>query len=258
MEKHQEKIILHINTWLQEYGDSELTNIFEIGIQTCSPSWNPDIKYVSPKWEKAVNAQSKIGWQHIFQGRIAKEMIISMDNHYHSEGTHTQTRMGEQWARKLIRTIWDTLLSLWKERNSILHKRDEEIAQAHQQKATEQRVRKCYAYKDNLRHAERVQWFSETLHDMLKKHNTPGSMGKNSGAHNTHNKTRKEETTKGEFHYGEIPQPTPTHKPKYKIKEDHRPTPAKIPSGVKTRLTNSSLPSEESSVRVCYPHRVTR
>jgi hypothetical protein len=171
MEQLQAKIAIHINKWLHENGDSEMTNIFEIGLQesTDSKGWQPDSRYVSPRWKPAVNAQSKIGWQHIFHGRLARELILSMDQHYHLEGAHNRTKNGEQWARKLIQTIWDTMLSLWRERNNILNKQDEEQVKVHQKEATKQRVQECYAYKDNLRHAERIQWFSDTLHELLKK-----------------------------------------------------------------------------------------
>jgi hypothetical protein len=171
MEQHYEKITTHIQKWLHEDGDSELTNIFEIGMEDSkhSQGWQPDIKHVSQKWKKAVNAQNKIGWQQIYHGRIATEMITSMDQHYQQEGVHSNSKNGEQWARKLIKIIWDSMLSLWRERNNILNQRDEEIAKAHQKEAIEQRVQKCYAEKDNLRHAERIRWFSETMHDMLRK-----------------------------------------------------------------------------------------
>jgi hypothetical protein len=83
-------------------------------------------------------------WTH------SKRPKTAMDQHYQEEGAHDRRTNGEQWARKLIHTIWDTMLALWGERNKILNKRDDDIARAHQKEATEQRVRRCYAYKDNL------------------------------------------------------------------------------------------------------------
>jgi hypothetical protein len=153
MERHQAKLATHISKWLQEHGDSEITNLFDLGLQESAHpnrSWKPDMRHVSVKWRKAVEAQNEIGWHHIFYGRIAKDLKTEMDQHYQEEGAHDRRTNGEQWARKLIRTIWDTMLALWGERNKILNKRDDDIARAHQKEATEQRVRQCYAYKDNL------------------------------------------------------------------------------------------------------------
>jgi hypothetical protein len=172
MERHQAKLATHISKWLQEHGDSEITNLFDLGLQESAHpnrSWKPDMRHVSVKWRKAVEAQNEIGWHHIFYGRIAKDLKTAMDQHYQEEGAHDRRTNGEQWARKLIRTIWDTMLALWGERNKILNKQDDDIARAHQKEATEQRVRRCYAYKDNLRHSERIQWFSAPLHEMIQK-----------------------------------------------------------------------------------------
>lgn len=204
-----------------------MTNILEIGLQesTDSKGWKPDSRYVSPRWKPAVNAQSKIGWQHIFHGRLARELILSMDQHYHLEGAHNRTKNGEQWARKLIRTIWDTMLSLWRERNNILNKRDEEQAKVHQKEATEQRVRKCYAYKDNLRHAERIQWFSDTLHELLKKDTRfLAAWAKTVERIINITKREKKKTPKGESHHGEISQHTHQHKSNTTPTKDHCPT----------------------------------
>jgi hypothetical protein len=172
MEQQQVKVTTHINKWLQEHGDSEITNLFDLGLQESAHRqgpWQPDMRHVSRKWRKAVEAQNKIGWHHIYYGRLAKDMITAMDQHYQDDGTHDRSTNGEQWARKLIRTLWDTMLALWAERNRILNKRDEAAAQAHQKDVTEHRVWRCYAYKENLRHSERIQWFSEPLQEMLKK-----------------------------------------------------------------------------------------
>lgn len=70
---------------MHDYGDSELSNLVEIGITNSStnPPWSPDIDHVSDKWKDAAEEQElRIGWKHILMGRISKLLIQKMDTHY--------------------------------------------------------------------------------------------------------------------------------------------------------------------------------
>jgi hypothetical protein len=134
MKKHQEQLASSIRRGIQEHGNSELLNLIEIAIYESYSGnpWKPDMKHISPNLVEGIRDQTTIGWQHLYSGRIAKTIITTMNEHYKTEGIHGRKYSGERWARQLIKQIWDTMLNLWKERNSILNQRDAEATTAAQ------------------------------------------------------------------------------------------------------------------------------
>jgi hypothetical protein len=172
MKDIQDKVVTHLMKQHQENGDSELINIMEIGLlkSTGSSEWKPDGTAISQKWKRGIAEQNEIGWKQIYYGRIAKEMITAMDNHYREVTTDELTYNGERWARKMIRAIWDTVLELWRTRNEIINHIDSREKEIQRKEKWENRVRKCYSFKDKLRHGEtRSRWFTDTIEELLQK-----------------------------------------------------------------------------------------
>jgi hypothetical protein len=125
MQKIQEKIPQYLHKSIQEYGNSEVANLLEIGLaSSLEGNWEADTKYVSPEWKEAVEEQNEIGWEHMYRGRIGRRLIQAMDNHYSMLGVNRMSHNGERWARQLITVLWKTTLELWSKRNEIIYERD--------------------------------------------------------------------------------------------------------------------------------------
>jgi hypothetical protein len=167
----QYKIQQHLLNQLQDNGDSEMINIISIGFaeSISNPKWQPDSNYISPHWAEGVRDQNRIGWRQIYYGRIAKTLIGAFEQHYRDLKANEFTHNGERWARQLIRTIWDTILEIWHQRNSINNQADAKQKESQRKEKLENRVRRCFSFREKLRHGERQQWFANTLEEVLKK-----------------------------------------------------------------------------------------
>jgi hypothetical protein len=108
MELVQEKLQLYLVKDMHDQGDSEISNIIEIGILNANSmnNWSPSTSNVSQHWKPAVREQSKIGWSHILCGRLSKSLISAMNKHYESQELNGYLYNGNRWAKKLITTIW--------------------------------------------------------------------------------------------------------------------------------------------------------
>jgi ribonuclease HI len=167
----QSKIQQHLLGQLQEYGDSEIINILDIGLteSLANNDWEPDTRNISRKWREGVLAQNKIGWNQIYNGRFATSLIKSMDQHYRTMDADPFKYTGESWARHMIQTIWNTMLALWQTRNEIMNAIDAKQKEQQKKERLEKRVRRCFGFKEILQHAERLRWFSDTADEILKK-----------------------------------------------------------------------------------------
>ncbi len=66
----------------------------------------------------AIEAQSKIGWQALFEGWLACEWAAVQQSYY---TWFCSQRTGRRWVSLLICKLWDTAWDLWEHRNGILH-----------------------------------------------------------------------------------------------------------------------------------------
>jgi hypothetical protein len=152
-----QKIQMHTSYYLQkslhDYGNSELSNLLEIGIQQGinTKSWTPARKDVSKEWRQGIKDQSIIGWRHIINGRIAKSLITAMQYHYTSLNINKLKYTGEHWAKLLIKNIWQTMLQLWQTRNEIIYQEDSIKAREQQIDKLRTRVERCYELKHKLK-----------------------------------------------------------------------------------------------------------
>jgi hypothetical protein len=171
MELVQEKLQLYLVKDMHDQGDSEISNIIEIGILNANSmnNWSPSTSTVSQHWKPAVREQSKIGWSHILRGRLSKSLISAMNKHYESQELNGYLYNGNRWAKKLITTIWTIMLELWRTRNSIIYNTTLQDAEARLREQIESKIRKCYEWSHILSARERNHWFSATLEDKLQE-----------------------------------------------------------------------------------------
>ena len=79
----------------------------------------PDFSHTgwSSEIQAAYEAQQKIGWTHVFFGRIAIQWEPVVAAHV----PHPQDASQYRWTGKMVRLFWDYDLDLWKLRNTLVH-----------------------------------------------------------------------------------------------------------------------------------------
>jgi hypothetical protein len=75
----------------------------------------------SPDIREIIEAQEKIGWNQMLQGRIAHQWI---EKQKEAMATPTKRKNSMTWATEMISTIFEYWLKLWKMRNEDKHGRD--------------------------------------------------------------------------------------------------------------------------------------
>jgi hypothetical protein len=168
MQDTQHKISQHLEKSLHDHGNSELTNLLEIGLISCTDQeWTANLDYVSKEWKEAIREQNEIGWIHLYRGRVARSMIQAMNEHYSSLGVNSKKYTGERWAKRLIHNIWKTVLELWTNRNELIHDKESSLKEAIIREKTSTRIQRCYDFKELLNAKERQQWFSTSMEELL-------------------------------------------------------------------------------------------
>jgi hypothetical protein len=170
MQETQRKISHHLEKHLHEHGNSEFTNILEIGLlSSLEAEWTADLSYVSKEWRQLIMDQNSIGWIQIYRGRLAKSMIKAMDEHYSTMGVNRMTHTGERWAKQLITNLWKIVLELWSIRNDMIHHERSIIKDSYMMERLTTRIQRCYEDKGLLKAKERQQWFSADIKDLLER-----------------------------------------------------------------------------------------
>ena len=73
---------------------------------------------------KAAQAQDKIGWQNFFKGHIAQEWSIAQ--HRYTNKGRKNPPSPTSWAKNIIIGIYKFSLSMWENRNNIVHEKNDE------------------------------------------------------------------------------------------------------------------------------------
>jgi hypothetical protein len=109
--------------------------------------------------------QAKIGWNQILSGRITSDVILKRN----CKGANNPGKDNESLARKLIKTIWDTILVLWQQRNGFIYKviMDDKIKQ--QKRALELRVERCYEYKNWMSANNQARIYMQTKDTLMQQ-----------------------------------------------------------------------------------------
>jgi hypothetical protein len=133
---------------------------------------------MNPKWQPAatdaaitpsIQAQSKIGWQQVFLGRIAKTITERNGEHSDPVTRFDANKRGKRWKQKLIRKIWDTYLKLWKQRNEIIHGTQERDKNEIQRQRLTARLERCYQYQSQLRVQDQNKIFYKTIDEIKQE-----------------------------------------------------------------------------------------
>jgi len=84
------------------------------------PAWNGPEDEIQAEIRLAFTAQSRIGWDQFFRGRIAKDWQIPITRFY-EERQPGDSFTPEQWMRTVIQELWTFSITVWNQRNTELH-----------------------------------------------------------------------------------------------------------------------------------------
>jgi hypothetical protein len=130
-------------------------------LQGCpNDSWEPPDD--PPTLQPANNIQTKIGWRHIFYGRLAKALTRKLVEDPQKTTTPTAS------ARQLLRIIWDTFLILWQQRNNQVHNETTTTKAERQKTALKARVQNCFDKQFQIKHADRQKLFRKQQEELME------------------------------------------------------------------------------------------
>jgi hypothetical protein len=171
----QQQIRNHMSNYLwrdnENHGNAELNNIIELALSECAynKGWQPNIAAISRELLPCIQHQNKIGWYHLYKGRVAKAMTQFMEDHYRQLAVDSKRYTGERWAKMLIRNIWDTILKLWQKRNEILYGANTHMENNVEQRRWQHRVQQYYEMTELLNVQDREKIFYKTLEEMKQE-----------------------------------------------------------------------------------------
>jgi hypothetical protein len=120
------------------------------------PSWQPDNTLVPQDYRRGVEDQNRIGWQQIMRGRFAHSL---------SRGEKSK----EQDLRKVLRLIWDAILSLWTQRNDLVHHNAQETREEKTKRKMEAKIHRCYLMKEKINFQDRARIFAKEEEELLRE-----------------------------------------------------------------------------------------
>jgi hypothetical protein len=156
----QRQTIMELKENLVKQADHALLGeIIALAVPECifDNSWQVDARRYSSNFTRGIQDQNRIGWHHILGGRFATSF-----SQHESPGSSTA-------VRKTLKLIWDTVLTLWKQRNDIIHNNTVATKADRQRERMEAKIERCYTYRDHLTVQDRSKIFPKEKAELLKE-----------------------------------------------------------------------------------------
>jgi hypothetical protein len=166
------ELLLHIAKQQHSKEMPELARLIEWALISCrdDDDWTVDKHTYPEELHKAIDSQNEIGWKQIFYGRISVEFGIAQEHFYRWQKASELLYNGQRWTRELIHKIWETMLSLWHNRNKAKHDTEEQAETQNTRVQLQAWAQYCYEQAHTLTAADRNQLFQKTLEERLKDH----------------------------------------------------------------------------------------
>ena len=109
---------------------------------------------VTGPFERVLRAQEQIGWRSLLHGHWAKEWQISYQTSYATPADESIADKSKRhihmrrWQTQLIRTMWTSMIAMWKIRNDDRHGRDKETREEALHEVLKNEIHKLYAHRD--------------------------------------------------------------------------------------------------------------
>jgi lipopolysaccharide export system protein LptC len=171
----QQQTRMQVNDYLwkdnENHGNSELNNIIELALSESmhNKDWKPVMSAISRELLPCIQQQNKIGWHHLYKGRLSRRMIQFMEAHFRQLSIDCKKYTGERWGKMLLRNIWNMVLRLWETRNEIIHGKQIQAEQQTERHRLQHRVRKYYEMMDTLEHSDKEKIFYKDEETMLSE-----------------------------------------------------------------------------------------
>jgi hypothetical protein len=120
------------------------------------PQWKPPGSLITEELIRGINNQNRIGWQQILRGRFAQTLTNG-------------DKKKDQELRQVLRHIWDTILQLWKQRNELVHRNENETRNERNKRRMEAKITRCYQHRDKLRLQDRIKIFTKEQDELLQE-----------------------------------------------------------------------------------------
>ena len=118
--EHWEEAIKTLKVWLERNNAApELIVAIADGLT----AWRinrplPSRSYSLPHLTEAVQTQNRIGWRAFLHGFTAQEWELAQKNYLQFKKSSITSR---RWISALIKKLWETIWSIWRYRNSLVH-----------------------------------------------------------------------------------------------------------------------------------------
>lgn len=103
--------------------------------------------------QEAIQEQNKIGWQHVFRGRISNKFQQMVNERRDSA---LSTYESNKWTIAIIHTLWNFVSDSWDIRNKYLHGETEQEKLNITRERLIQEARKLYDFKDQIPEKDRI------------------------------------------------------------------------------------------------------
>jgi hypothetical protein len=143
---------------LVEHGkQAQIGELIASAIPECilNRTWQADTRKYNPELISGIQDQNKIGWHHVICGRIATS-LTELDNPLSSRST-----------QKTLKTIWDTILILWQQRNDIVHNNTTKTKADREREKMEAKVARLYEYRNHLTILDRNRIFTKEKSELI-------------------------------------------------------------------------------------------
>jgi hypothetical protein len=155
----QRQTIMELKEKLVEHGkQAQIGELIASAVPECilNRKWQADTRKYNSELTSGIQEQNKIGWHQVICGRIATS-LTDLDNPRSSQST-----------QKILKTIWDTILILWQQRNDIIYNNTTKTKADRQREKMEAKVERIYEYQTHLNILDRNKVFTKEKSELIK------------------------------------------------------------------------------------------
>jgi hypothetical protein len=112
---------------------------------------------ISRPVQQAMEAQTRIGWEHVFQGLIARdwqEIYEKVKANKAREGIFPN-KYHKNWTSTIYSAILAFFMRTWRDRNEALHGRDQVVCEQITRTRLSRKVDRIYSMKDQVLTADK-------------------------------------------------------------------------------------------------------
>jgi hypothetical protein len=148
------------------YGVDELIAVIQCVLQTHESKRTIPINSDDAELNKCIQDQSEIGWDHILFGRFSQSITNYISSNLQRKGIQKWENSGKKWTHRIIQNIWDTLLQLWTNRNTILYDDQNKDGQKIKTERLWRQVENCYKHEEKLSVTDRQKIFYKDIEEL--------------------------------------------------------------------------------------------